>query len=80
MSSPSSATSTSATNTGLRDLCCHSELDAHCLGATGGWKTAHYATHITLMDEGLEGGVHALWAVVGEAPELMTEVHKVDRG
>ena len=76
----SDAISTATASVGLHDLCRHSQLDAHCLGATGVQETGRCAPHITLLDEGSEGGVQARWAVVGEELELVTEVHKGDGG
>ena len=75
-SSASAATSTTAASTGLRDLFCHIQLDVHRLGYTRGQETGRCAPHVTLLYEGLEGGVQAPWAVVGEELEICVEVHK----
>ena len=80
MSSASAATSTATSSTGSLNLFRHSPLYAHCLRSTGVQETGCRAPHVTLLDEGLEGGVQARWAVVGEEPELVTEVNKVDGG
>ena len=79
-SSASTATSTTSPPTGSRDLCRHIQLDAHRLRGTGGQETGRRALHVTLLDEGLEGGVQAQWAVLGEEPEIVTQVHGGDGG
>ena len=72
----STTTSTAASPTGSYDLCRHRQLNSHVLGSTGSWETGRRAPHGTLLDEGLESGVQARWSIVGEEPELVTEVHK----
>ena len=49
----SAATSTTATSTGSHNLCCHIQLDAHCLGSTRGRKTSCRMPHVSLLDDGL---------------------------
>ena len=74
----STTTSTAAASTGSCNLCRHRQLNSHVLGSTGSWETGRRAPHGTLLDEGLESGVQARWSIVGEEPELVTDVLKGD--
>ena len=76
----STTTASYAASTGSCNLCRHHQLNLHGLRAIGSRDTRRRAPHITLPNEGSEGGVQARWAVVGEEPELVTEVIGGDRG
>ena len=76
----SATTSTAATSTVSCNLCRHRGLNSCGLRSTRVWDTGRRMPHVTLLDEGSEGGVQALWAVVGKEPELIKEIIEGDRG
>ena len=76
----STATSTATASTVSCNLCRYCQLNSHRLRATGGWNTVRRVPHVTLPDEGSEGGVQARWSMVGEESELVMEVLEGDGG
>ena len=53
------AASTAAASPGYCGLYRHLQLNSYCLGAAGGRETVRRVPHVTLPDEGSEGGVQA---------------------